>query len=117
MNKELEALRSLQDLAFKAKRLSKNKDYRDVITNTLNANLNELINAVSSTKALSLDRGQTVLQGAEKAFFLQGKIGSIQGFLSILDSIILNADQQSERLAELEEEVELSEGQPVIDNQ
>lgn len=105
-----------QNRAIKAKRLLKNKDYKELILDQLKAEEQGLLSKISSPTDIHYTQSEK-LSGIEVVRYLQGQIRTTRGLICYLDNILLMADDSEKLLVEIENELESIIGQPVSDNQ
>jgi len=105
-----------QNKATKAKRLLKNKDYRELILEQLKDEEKGLLNKISSPTDINYSQSEK-LSGIEAIRYLQGQIRTTRGLIYYLDNILLIAEDSDKLLVEIENELETLIGQPIGDNQ
>ena len=116
LREQKEDLLKQQTGCIKAKRLLKNRDYKELILNQLDLEIKGLVNKISSPSNISYS-GEEKLTGIEAVRYLQGQIRTTRGFRSYLDNIILSAEESDTQIRLIDAEIESITGQPDFDNQ
>lgn len=115
LREQREEIIAQQSLAIRAKRLVKNKDYKDLIINQLKAEEESLINKLSIPT--NIKYGEDTMPSIESVRYIQGQIRTTRGLIHYLDDLVNRANESEIALNEIDEELQSITGQPESDNQ